>query len=146
MLNGGRTRPPSGKGWSNLGSNLLAILFSTVLLSATVSAVTILLCRRRAWELQPRADRWHRRPVAHFGGIAIVTAFVVGALIAGARGRFLTLVAMTLAIAVIGFCDDLRPWKPVSKLLCEFLIAAVTVYFGVIYPMPGPHWIAVGLT
>jgi UDP-GlcNAc:undecaprenyl-phosphate GlcNAc-1-phosphate transferase len=96
--------------------------------------------------LQPRADRWHRRPVAHFGGIAIISAFVIGALITGARGRLLAIVGMTLAIAIIGFCDDLRPWKPATKLLCEFVIAGLTVYLGVLYPVPGARWVSYGFT
>ncbi len=96
--------------------------------------------------VQPRADRWHRQPVAQFGGIAVVLAFAAAAGLTPVHGRLLGVTAFTLLIAALGFCDDLRPWTPRTKLLVEAIIAAATVSLGVVYPLCAVDWVNVCFT
>ncbi len=96
--------------------------------------------------MHPRSDRWHRKPVAQFGGVAIAASFVATAGLSGIHGRLLGVVTLTVAIAVVGFCDDVRSWKPITRLIIEFAIAAATVWLGLVYPLRSAHWVNVIFT
>ncbi len=115
-------------------------------LSGLLTAALVFVCKRHGWVVQPRSDRWHRKPVAQFGGIAIILAFVATAGLLHEHGRLLGVVALTLAIAVVGFCDDVRSWKPITRLLIEFAIAGGTVSLGLVYPLRSAHWVNVCFT
>ena len=94
----------------------------------------------------PRANRWHRQPVAQFGGVGIVLAFLAVAGFVPVHGRLLGIAVLTAAIAAVGFCDDLRSWKPAAKLAAQFLIASLTVSMGAVYPLRAAHWVNIGFT
>jgi UDP-GlcNAc:undecaprenyl-phosphate/decaprenyl-phosphate GlcNAc-1-phosphate transferase len=96
--------------------------------------------------VHPRSDRWHRKPVAQFGGIAIIIAFVAAAGLSGIHARLLAVVGLTVVIAAIGFCDDVRSWRPITRLILEFAIAAATVSLGLVYPLRSAHWINICFT
>jgi len=104
------------------------------------------VCRRQGWVVQPRADRWHRAPVAQFGGVAIVLAFAATAGLLRVHGRLLGVTVLTAAIALLGFCDDVRSWKPITRLAIEFLIAGGTVGLGLVYPLRTANWVNVCFT
>jgi UDP-GlcNAc:undecaprenyl-phosphate/decaprenyl-phosphate GlcNAc-1-phosphate transferase len=85
----------------------------------------------------PRDRDLHDRPVAGLGGLAILAAAVVAALIflpwnAETRG----IVAGALAIAFVGAVDDWRPGglHPAVKLAGQFAAAAIPVASGVWVP------------
>jgi UDP-GlcNAc:undecaprenyl-phosphate/decaprenyl-phosphate GlcNAc-1-phosphate transferase len=77
---------------------------------------------------QPREDRWHRRPVPVLGGVAIMVATVSAVAWLGAlRGRLLTLVVAALAMGAVGLVDDIRPVRPVVKLVTQIVLTGVLV-------------------
>jgi UDP-GlcNAc:undecaprenyl-phosphate GlcNAc-1-phosphate transferase len=105
----------------------LAFAVSLVLaLSAT------LLCERVAARVglvvTPRADRWHRRPVALLGGVAIMLG-VVPALTwtGGLRGRLAELTLLALVMGAVGLVDDIRPLRPQVKLAAQIILAGLLV-------------------
>ena len=53
---------------------------------------------------------------------------------------------LTGVIAVLGLCDDLWSWRPSARLAAECGIAIAAVWFGVIYPLRGAHWINILFT
>ena len=117
-----------------------------VFTSAAFTAGIVHICRRNGWVVQTRPDRWHRKPVAQLGGIAIVVSFLFAGTLIHPHGRLLGVVLLTTAIAAVGLCDDLRSWKPVTKLGAEFLIAIATVSLGVIYPLRSANWVNICFT
>ncbi len=96
-------------------------------------------------------DRWHRRPTAHVGGVAIFLAFsgavAVGLLLlrpAGVLGlpgvelRPLTaLVVAGVLMFATGLLDDLRPLPPAPKLLVQVAAGAILVSGGVMLRLTG---------
>lgn len=117
-----------------------------VLASALLTGVILHLCRRRAWLLQPRADRWHRQPVAQFGGVAIVLSFLAAGAFTHLPTPLLGVTLLTAVMAIVGLCDDLHSCKPCTKLAAEFVIAAATVSLGVVYPLRSAPWVNLGFT
>jgi len=79
----------------------------------------------------PREDRWHRRPIALFGGAAIGLTVAIGLIVFGAAARpmavLLTCVALIFAT---GLADDIVSLRPSTKLVIEIAIASVFLFFG----------------
>jgi len=120
----------------------LALLpFLAVVTSAGVAACVIYTCKRNGWVVATRPDRWHRKPVAQFGGIAIIVSFLFAGSFNHPSPRLLAVLLLTAAIATLGFCDDLWSWKPSSRLAAEFAIAITAVWSGVVYPIRGADWV-----
>ncbi len=101
------------------------------LIAFAVTPPTARLARRMGVLHQPRDRDLHDRPVPGLGGLAILVAVVVSALIflpAGQETR--GIVAGAIAIALIGAVDDARPGglHPFVKLVGQFAAAAIPVF------------------
>jgi len=102
---------------------------------------------KRGWMACPAEDRWHNKPTALFGGIAIYLAvaiplFVISDFSAtllplttpqndAAISSFAPVfcIAITLMF-LLGFADDVFRLKPQSKLLGQILIASFIAFLG----------------
>ena len=110
-----------------------------VAVTAALSLIFTFLVRYGAHRLgivaTPRRDRWHSRPTALMGGIAIYLAFVIGCFIFApdlARA-YPILIAATLLFGV-GVVDDLRQLKPHIKLAIQVVAASIVVFSGLRLP------------
>lgn len=95
--------------------------------------------RRRGLVAKPRADRWHSRPTALLGGIAIYAAFLIAFLIqkpTSLSGEALLLVCAT-GMFVLGLVDDLVQLKPYAKLVGQIICAAALSRYGLRL-----HWVS----
>jgi UDP-GlcNAc:undecaprenyl-phosphate GlcNAc-1-phosphate transferase len=102
-------------------------------LAFVCSVVLVPLCRslarKHGFVATPRADRWHGRPTALLGGVAIAaTVLVLHVVLIGVAGAPVLLVG-TAAMFGIGLIDDLVSLRPVSKLVCEIAVASFFVFF-----------------
>ena len=102
---------------------------------------------QRDWIARPTSDRWHKKPTALLGGIAIFCALAVGLWMradsASVWRHFwktqapLGLPSLSATILIgagflflIGLFDDLRNIKPQHKLIAQILSAALVVFLG----------------
>ena len=129
--------------WHSWAGGVLA-LGAALLLTPLV----IQLAHRRGWLAHPKVDRWHERPTALMGGIAIyaaaTTAVIAAALVAGSFPWALWGGA-TLLFAV-GLVDDLRGVRPITKLIAQVAAAALLLYAGHAFGKGSPYWLSVPLT
>ena len=100
--------------------------------SLGVALVATLACERIAHRVglvvAPRADRWHRRPVALLGGVAIMLGVLPAlAWTGGLRGRLAELTLLALAMGAVGLLDDIRPLRPQVKLVAQIVLAGLLV-------------------
>ena len=111
----------------------------TFAISLVISLATIPLLIRighRSGRLAiPQEDRWHRRPVPNWGGVAIFLAFLGGILISVIlSGDWQTvrwgMLAGSVIVFLLGVYDDFRPLTPQTKLVGQILAAAVVIYQG----------------
>jgi UDP-GlcNAc:undecaprenyl-phosphate GlcNAc-1-phosphate transferase len=115
--------------------------FSFGIALAASLALTLLVravARRLGLVAQPRADRWHRRPTALFGGVGIFAAFVVSYLMrrpAEIEGDALLLACAT-GMFLVGLVDDLVQLKPYAKLVGQIVFSTAFTMFGLRL-----HWI-----
>ena len=84
---------------------------------------------RLGYVARPREDRWHRRPVALFGGAAIALVLFTCAAIFGLVTSIPVLVGAAALMFGTGFVDDVVSLKPSTKLVAQIALASVLLFF-----------------
>jgi UDP-GlcNAc:undecaprenyl-phosphate GlcNAc-1-phosphate transferase len=109
----------------------LAIFFG---LGLAISLGLTPLCRwvaiRLGFVAAPKEDRWHQRPTAMFGGVAIALTTLGLGLALEPDARLWPLLGCGLLIAAFGLADDVASLKPSTKLIAQITVASVVVFFG----------------
>ncbi len=77
----------------------------------------------------PRADRWHKKPVALFGGVAMATSLFSCAAIFGLFSAVPVLIITAGLMFATGFVDDVLSLKPSTKLVAQIALASVLLSF-----------------
>jgi UDP-GlcNAc:undecaprenyl-phosphate GlcNAc-1-phosphate transferase len=79
----------------------------------------------------PRVDRWHRQPVPLLGGIAIMAGLGAGLIgLGGVPAPYGPFLLAALAMGAIGLIDDVWTLRPQTKLVAQFVLAAVLIQLG----------------
>jgi UDP-GlcNAc:undecaprenyl-phosphate GlcNAc-1-phosphate transferase len=92
--------------------------------------VARLLATRLGYIAALRADRWHQRPVALFGGVAIGLTLLIGLFVFDEFHQIGVLLACAGMMFGTGLLDDVRPLRPTTKLVMQIAIASVFLSFG----------------
>ncbi|HEX3703499.1 MAG TPA: hypothetical protein VHU82_09220 [Vicinamibacterales bacterium] len=104
------------------------------LLSMAASLLLTPVCRATAHRLgmvaKPKEDRWHQRPTALFGGVAIAVTVLVAGTIIHPSGQLWQLLVCGAAIAAFGFVDDVMSLKASTKLIAQITVASLLLFFG----------------
>ena len=103
------------------------------LTALALSLAAVPLCRAAAvrfgYVARPREDRWHRRNVALFGGVAIASVFL-GCAVAFGIARQLPALVLTAAVMFgVGLVDDVLSLKPSTKLIAQIALASGLLVF-----------------
>jgi len=103
--------------------------------SVALTPIVRAAARRIGAVAKPKADRWHTRPTAMLGGVAIVIA-VVGTLLAlvPLLPENKIVVAASVALFLLGLIDDFFHIKPYQKLIGQLLGAAAVTSAGLVLP------------
>ncbi|HEV2721038.1 MAG TPA: hypothetical protein VG323_13530, partial [Thermoanaerobaculia bacterium] len=105
------------------------------------------LARRRGIVAAPKDDRWHRRPTAMLGGVAIALALLGTAFLLLPRTRESVIVlAASAGLFVVGLVDDFLHIKPYQKLIGQLLGAATVVALGLVLPWTASYVVNVLIT
>jgi UDP-GlcNAc:undecaprenyl-phosphate/decaprenyl-phosphate GlcNAc-1-phosphate transferase len=117
---------------------LLAAFAVALIATVAVRAVA----HRRGLVVAPREDRWHLRPTALYGGVAIAVGALVSLLATGGVPLYLDsaagpILAAAAVLFVVGLVDDARDIGPVGKFILQIMAGTLLVMGGVIYPLSG---------
>lgn len=126
----------------NAAAPLIGAGVTTLAMTPLVRSVT----RRLGYVAKPSVDRWHQTPTALMGGVAIFLGCAAGILVGLATGATRLLgapyalqVAGILASAILmfatGLIDDVVRFRPATKLVLQFIAAAVLISCGVVYSL-----------
>ena len=103
--------------------------------------------RRYGIVARPKADRWHSKPTAMLGGVAIYAAVVVTYLLLVPHTRQgWVVVGASTALFAVGLVDDFLHIKPYQKLIGQVLGASAVVYFGLLLPWGWGASVAMAVT
>jgi len=115
-------------------SNLIPPAVAFVLALALTPAIRA-LARRRGLVARPKIDRWHKRPTAMMGGVAIWWAVVLTYLaFVPHTGQGWVVVGAASFLFLVGLVDDLIHIKPYQKLIGQVIGAAIVVNYGLVLP------------
>lgn len=141
-----------------LGGIPVAVVFSSPYLpwiaggvafvvAVVLTPVVLRVAHRRKWIAHPTDDRWHDRPVALLGGIALFGAVAVGVGGSGGLSAY-TWPVWTGATLVffVGLADDLWDIRPEAKLVAQVAATALLLYAGHAFWRGGPFWASIPLT
>src|SRR5262249_35062227 len=109
----------------------LALYFLLPLAASLVlTPVCRLVSHRLGLVARPKEDRWHRRPTALFGGVAIVLVTTAAGLSIHGLSMAAALVWCAALMGAFGFVDDLVNLKPSTKLVAQIIVASILLFFG----------------
>jgi UDP-GlcNAc:undecaprenyl-phosphate GlcNAc-1-phosphate transferase len=109
--------------------------------------VVIGAARRWGWVDHPKDERWHTRPVALMGGIAIFAAAALAVGMVGGYAAFSWHVWLGIALVfAAGLADDAWSLRPEVKLVIQILSTVLVLYAGLAFWRGGPFWASVPLT
>ena len=114
--------------------------------AVSLTPLVIRAATSRGWVANPKADRWHTKPTALMGGIAIYLAISAGWLFMGLSGSLAWIWAGCSLMFVTGLIDDRIGVAPVIKLLAQIAAAAILVLGGYLLGPSLPVWVSVPLT
>lgn len=77
---------------------------------------------------EPSAERWHQGRIGKLGGVAMGVTLLLVLPWTGSLGAYWPLLACTALMWLLGLVDDVRPMRPVSKLVGQVLVAALLLY------------------
>ena len=110
----------------------LVLAFAAALaLTPLLRAVAI----RLGYVAKPRVDRWHSRPTALLGGVAIALPTLIGAVALAPVQPIWPLLLSVTVLFVVGLIDDLVSLKPSARLVAQITVASFLVFQGF-----GLHW------
>lgn len=124
--------------------NFLAVAASAIL-ALVLTPLVRTVARRYGMVAKPKTDRWHKKPTAMLGGIAIWLAMAISYLIflrpattqdwGHFPGSYLDVVmGASTFLFLIGLADDFLHTKPYQKLIGQVMGSAFIIYYGLALP------------
>ncbi len=112
----------------------IAVLWGVLASAFAASAVLTPVCRavahRTGLVAAPKEDRWHKKPTALFGGVAVALTVLAAGVVIEPDARLWQLMAAGALIAGFGFVDDLLSLKASTKLIVQVIVASLLLFFG----------------
>jgi UDP-GlcNAc:undecaprenyl-phosphate GlcNAc-1-phosphate transferase len=136
--------------------NFLAVAMAAVL-TLVLTPLVRLLARRIGMVATPKTDRWHKKPTAMLGGVAIWLSVIVSYLVfirsntlqdwGHFPGSFLDVVmGASTFLFLVGLVDDFLHTKPYQKLIGQVMGSAFVIYYGLSLPWTTYSALNVALT
>ncbi|MDB5118134.1 MAG: hypothetical protein JWQ79_3626 [Mucilaginibacter sp.] len=116
------------------------------LMCLAITPLVIKLATKKGWIVAPRHDRWHQKPTALLGGIAIFLSFSLATIFTNNTFVGITVYGVMQLLFWVGLIDDVWEVKPVIKLLAQILGAFVLIYHGLYFGGGLLGWAGIPLT
>ena len=130
-----------------LTSNPLLIGGLSVLLGILMTLVVRHYATARGFVAKPKSDRWHKRPTAMMGGVALfLTTIIMYALFVPPTRDSLALMGGSTFLFLVGLIDDIINIKPYQKLIGQLIGAAILISFGLTLPITGYALVDIWIT
>ncbi len=126
----------------------LSTLTIAFVISVLVNLTIIVLSKKFSFlHKNPSQDRWHTKPIAHFGGVGIFLGFFVVAILSKGLdlSQWIMLLA-GLAIFLLGLMDDAFKLSAQVKMLFQLIISALLAFYGFHFTMTDQAWVYIPAT
>ncbi len=126
--------------------NFLAVAVAAIL-ALVLTPLVRLLARRIGMVAKPKTDRWHKKPTAMLGGVAIWLSVVISYFAFLPRTPYgLVIVAASTFLFLVGLVDDFLHTKPYQKLIGQVMGSAFVIYYGLSLPWTSYSALNVAIT
>lgn len=126
--------------------SLVAVAASAILALAATPIVRA-FARRVGMIAKPKSDRWHKKPTAMLGGVAIWLSVVIGYFVfVPPRPYGWVILGASTFLFLVGLADDLLNTKPYQKLIGQVMGSAFVIYYGLSLPWTRSSSLNVALT
>jgi len=98
--------------------------------SLALTPVCRYIAKRAGYVATPSADRWHKKPTALLGGVAIAVVTLGTAVASGRFAGHWEIIGCGVLIFSFGLVDDLLSLKASTKLIAQVIVASLLVFFG----------------
>jgi UDP-GlcNAc:undecaprenyl-phosphate GlcNAc-1-phosphate transferase len=103
--------------------------------------------RRSGLVAKPKSDRWHKKPTAMYGGVAIfLTTFLVYLLFVPKTRESLVIMGASSFLFLVGLIDDFLNIKPYQKLIGQLIGAGIVIGFRLALPITGYEVLDIWIT
>jgi len=124
----------------------VAVAASAILALALTPAVRA-FARGIGLIAKPKSDRWHKKPTAMLGGLAIWLSVVIGYFVFVPPSTYgWVIISASTFLFLVGLADDLLNTKPYQKLIGQVMGSAFVVYYGLSLPWTKSSLVNVALT
>jgi UDP-GlcNAc:undecaprenyl-phosphate GlcNAc-1-phosphate transferase len=114
--------------------SVVAVAASAILALALTPAVRA-FARSVGIIAKPKSDRWHKKPTAMLGGLAIWLSVVIGYFVFVPPSTYgWVIISASTFLFLVGLADDLLNTKPYQKLIGQVMGSAFVVYYGLSLP------------
>ena len=128
-------------------TNPVAIGLLSVAVGAGMTLGVRALANRYGFVAKPKSDRWHKRPTAMMGGVAIfLTTLLMYALFVPKTDDSMLIIGASSFLFLVGLLDDLLNIKPYQKLIGQLIGASVVIGLGPKLPITGYELIDIWIT
>jgi UDP-GlcNAc:undecaprenyl-phosphate GlcNAc-1-phosphate transferase len=111
-------------------TGLAAYFFIALGLSLGLTPLCRIVAHRLGYVAKPSEARWHKKPTALFGGVAIAATTLCLGVVVGPDPRLWLVIVCALATAAFGLVDDVLSLKASTKLIMQITVASVLLFFG----------------
>src|ERR1700694_5135432 len=126
--------------------NFLAVAVAAILALVLTPLVRV-LARRIGMIAKPKTDRWHKKPTAMLGGVAIWLSVVISYFAFLPRTPYgLVIIAASTFLFLVGLVDDFLHTKPYQKLIGQVMGSAFVIYYGLTLPWTSYSALNVAIT
>ena len=127
--------------------NYIIPFLLSLLLSSVLTPIIIRISNKYGFIVEPREDRWHKKPTALLGGIGIFLAFTIPYLIFIPMNKVtIGILFCMLIIFTLGLLDDIFSETPEIKLVIQLVVAIIAIFFGITVKIIPYPFIAIPLT
>lgn len=127
--------------------NPFAAGFAGFLCALLFTAAVRSFAWRFGYVAKPKSDRWHKRPTAMLGGVAIFAAVAsIYLIVVPFSTESLVVMGASSFLFLVGFLDDQLNIKPYQKLIGQLIGASIIVGFGMRFPLTGMELVDIWIT
>jgi UDP-GlcNAc:undecaprenyl-phosphate GlcNAc-1-phosphate transferase len=128
-------------------SNPFAVGAICIAFAAALTYAVREIASRTGFVAKPKSDRWHKRPTAMMGGVAIfLTTVIAYGLFVPKTTESMIVIAASSFLFFVGLMDDVLNIKPYQKLFGQLIGATIVVGLGPKLPITGYELVDIWIT
>jgi len=128
-------------------ANPFAVGAISIAFAAALTYAVREVASRTGFVAKPKSDRWHKRPTAMMGGVAIfLTTVIAYGLFVPKSTESMIVIAASSFLFFVGLMDDILNIKPYQKLFGQLIGATMVVGLGPKLPITGYELVDIWIT